>query len=76
MNPFPLEDEKTEGTSKGEDTAITLANPIEAFTTSPTRMTLNGRTLSGPELARAVQQALGKQGREFLDRARETLRGQ
>ena len=55
--------------AKGEDTAITLANPIEAFTTSPTRMTLNGRTLSGPELARAVQQALGKQGREFLERA-------
>lgn len=62
--------------AKGEDTAIMLANPIEAYTTSPTRITLNGRALTGPELARAVQQALGKQGREFLDRARESLRGQ
>lgn len=62
--------------AKGEDMAITLANPIEAYATSPSRMTLNGRTLTGPELARAVQQALGKQGREFLDRTKETLRGQ
>jgi hypothetical protein len=62
--------------AKGEDTAITLANPIEAYSTSPTRMTLNGRTLTGPELARAIQQAMGKQGREFLDRTKETLRGQ
>ncbi len=39
-------------------------------------MTLDGRTLTGPELARAIQMALGKQGREFLGRAKETLQGQ
>jgi len=62
--------------AKGEDTAITLANPLEAYATSPSRMTLDGRTLTGPELARAIQMALGKQGREFLGRAKETLQGQ
>jgi hypothetical protein len=59
-----------------DDTAVTLANPIEAYATSPAEVVLNGRTLSGPELARAVQRAMQKQGREFVDRARETLRGQ
>jgi len=39
-------------------------------------MTLNGHNLTGSELARAVQRAMGKQGHEFLDRAKETLRGQ
>lgn len=62
--------------AKGEDTAVTLANPIEAYATSPSRMTLNGHNLTGSELARAVQRAMGKQGHEFLDRAKETLRGQ
>lgn len=62
--------------AKGEDTAITLATPIAAYSTSPSRMTLNGRNLTGPELAHAIQQALGRQGQAFLDRAKETLRGQ
>ncbi len=62
--------------AKGEDTAVTLANPIEAYATSPSRMTFNGHNLTGSELARAVQRAMGKQGHEFLDRAKETLRGQ
>ncbi len=62
--------------AKGEDTAITLANPLEAYAISPSRMTLDGRTLTGSELAQAVQIALGKQGREFLGRAKETLQGQ
>ncbi len=59
-----------------EDTAITLANPIAAYATSPSKMVLNGRTLTGPSLARTVGRAMQKQGREFVDRARETLRGQ
>lgn len=59
-----------------DDTALILATPIEAYSTSPAQLTINGRTLTGPELARAVQRAMQKQGREFLDRVRETLNGQ
>ncbi len=59
-----------------DDTALTLANPIEAYATSPSKMTLDGRTLTGPDLARAVKRAMQKQGREFVDRARDALRGQ
>ena len=59
-----------------DDTALTLASPIEAYSTSPSRMTIDGRTLTRPELARAVQRAMQKQGREFVDRARERLRGE
>ncbi len=59
-----------------EDTALTLANPIEAYSTSPSKMVLNGRTLTGAELAQVVKRAMQKQGRAFVDRARETLRGQ
>lgn len=59
-----------------EDTAVTLANPIEAYAASPSKMILNGRTLTGADLAQLVKRAMQKQGRAFLDRARETLRGQ
>jgi len=60
----------------GDDTALTLANPIEAYATSPSKMILNGRTLTGPELAQTVMRAMKMQGRDFLGRARETLRVQ
>ena len=56
-----------------DDTALTLANPIEAYSTSPSKMILDGRTLAGPELARAVMRAMEKQGREFVDRAKAAL---
>lgn len=59
-----------------DDTAITLATPIEAYSTSPSRMTLDGRRLTGADLARAVKRAMQKQGREFMERARATLRPQ
>lgn len=58
-----------------DDTALTLANPIEAYATSPSKMILDGRTLAGPELARAVKRALERQGRAFVERAREALQG-
>jgi hypothetical protein len=56
-----------------DDTALMLANPLEAYATSPSKMILNGRTLTGPELAQTVMRAMKKQGRDFLGRARETL---
>jgi len=59
-----------------DDTALILANPIEAYATSPAKLTINGRTLTNPELAQVVQRAMQKQGREFLDRVRATLNGQ
>ena len=49
-----------------EDTALTLADPLSAFSTSPNRMILNGKTLSRSELAQAIKQAMLKQGRELL----------
>jgi hypothetical protein len=59
-----------------DDTAEMLANPLAAYATSPSKMILNGRTLTGSSLARTVGRAMQKQGREFIDRARETLKGQ
>ena len=58
-----------------DDTALTLANPIEAYSTSPSRMVLRGRTIAGPELAQLVKRAMQKQGREFVERAGKVLRG-
>lgn len=59
-----------------EDTADMLANPIAAYATSPSKMILNGRAIDGSRLARTVGRAMQKQGREFIERARETLGGQ
>lgn len=61
---------------KGDDTALTLANPLEAYATAPSRLSVNGRDISGPELARLMEQALQKQGREFIARVNESVRGQ
>lgn len=61
---------------KGDDTALTLATPLEAYATAPSHLIVNGRDVSGPELARLMEQALQKQGRDFIDRVRDTVRGQ
>lgn len=53
-----------------EDTALTLSDPLSAYSTSPSKMTLNGQTLSKSELARAVKDAMLKQGRELVDKAK------
>jgi hypothetical protein len=57
-----------------EDTAIILANPLAAYSTSPSRMTLNGKTLSRAALARAVKDAMLGQGKDFIERVREKVR--
>jgi hypothetical protein len=59
-----------------DDTALTLANPIEAYSTSPSQLILNGRTITNPELAQLVKRAMQKQGREFIERTGKALRGQ
>lgn len=53
-----------------DDTAATLADPLSAYSTSPERMTLNGQSIHNPRLAKAIGQAMLKQGREVLERAR------
>ncbi len=60
---------------KGEDTALTLANPLEAYATSPSRLSVNGRDFSGPELARLMEQALQQQGRDFIARVQDRVSG-
>ncbi len=54
-----------------DDTALALSDPLSAFSTSPSQMTLNGRTLSRPELAEAVKTAMLKQGGELVDRLKK-----
>ncbi len=56
-----------------EDTALGLSDPLSSFATSPSKMVLNGQTLSKAELARTVKDAMLKQGREFVDGARKIL---
>jgi hypothetical protein len=41
-----------------DDTAMTLADPLTAYSTSPSRMTVNGKALSRDRLARAKLDAL------------------
>ena len=58
-----------------ESDMFTAADPLAAYSTSPTRFVLDGRSIGNPELARVIGQAMRKQGREFVDRARATLEG-
>ena len=58
-----------------EDDMMNAADPLTAYSTSPTRFVLDGRNIVNPELARIIGQAMLRQGREWLDRARETLGG-
>ncbi|NEX20522.1 hypothetical protein G3480_09400 [Thiorhodococcus mannitoliphagus] len=58
-----------------DDTALTLANPMAAYSTSPYRMSLNGEVIGNPRLAQAIKQAMMKQGRELLERAQQGLEG-
>lgn len=56
-----------------DDTALALADPLSPFSTSPSKMLLNGSTLSRPALAEAVRQAMVKQGRSLIDSAKKAL---
>lgn len=56
-----------------EDTALALSDPLSSYSTSPSKMLLNGRALSQEELATAVKDAMLEQGRSLVDRARQAL---
>jgi len=57
-----------------EDTADQLANPLNAYATSPERVIIAGEALSRPALAQALKQALLKQGRQFVEDAGDMAR--
>lgn len=54
-----------------EDNALTVSDPLSAYSTSPYEMTLDGRTLAGSALARTIKEAMAKQGRELVDRVKK-----
>ena len=58
----------------GGEAEVLPAVPLSAYSTSPYEMTLNGRSFTGPELARTVKDAMLKQGREFVDGIEKALR--
>jgi hypothetical protein len=47
------------------------ADPMAAYSTSPHRMTLNGREIANPLLAETIKAAMLKQGRALVERAQE-----
>lgn len=54
-----------------EDTALTLSDPLSAYSTSPETMTIDGELLSRSALAEAVKQAMIAQGKAIIDRAQQ-----
>lgn len=52
-----------------DDTAQQLADPLTAYATSPSEVIINGQTLSGPALGRAVGEAMKRQGQQLLESA-------
>ncbi len=57
-----------------DDTAQQLAEPLSAYATSPSKVVINGETLSGTALANVIGQAMQRQGREMIDAASNDLR--
>lgn len=56
-----------------DDTAQQLADPLTAYATSPSKVIINGQTLSGSALARAVAEAMQYQGQQLLDSAGQLI---
>lgn len=56
-----------------EDTALALSDPMSSYSTSPSGMQLDGRSLSRQELAEAVKRAMLNQGRSLVDGVRDAV---
>lgn len=56
-----------------DDTALTLSDPLSSFSTSPSKMVLNGQTLSRAELAQTVKDAMLRQGGDFVDQVKKVF---
>lgn len=57
-----------------DDTALTLSDPLSAYSTSPETMTIDGEMLTRPALAEAVKQAMITQGKAIIDRAQQGIK--
>jgi hypothetical protein len=56
-----------------EDTADQIADPLAAYATSPFQVVIDGQKLSKSGLAEAIKQAMLKQGRGLVDRAKQGI---
>lgn len=56
-----------------DDTALTLSDPLSAYSTSPETMMIDGESLSRSALAAAVKQAVVAQGKAIVDRAQQGI---
>lgn len=50
-----------------EHNAMALSDPLSSYSASPSKMLLNGKTLSKAALAETIKQAMLKQGRSLID---------
>jgi hypothetical protein len=57
----------------GDDTALNLSDPLSAYATSPFEVNIDGQKLNKPGLAEAIKQAMLKQGRDFVDAAKQGI---
>jgi hypothetical protein len=56
-----------------DDTALTLSDPLSAYSTSPETLMIDGESLSRSALAAAVKQAVIAQGKATLDRVQQGI---
>jgi hypothetical protein len=56
-----------------EHTAMTLSDPLSAYSASPSKMALNGTTLSKSALAETIKQAMLRQGRSLVDSVKNAV---
>lgn len=56
-----------------DDTALTLSDPLSAYSTSPETMTIDGKPLARSVLARAVKDAVIHEGKAIIDRVQQGL---
>jgi hypothetical protein len=56
-----------------DDTALTLADPLSAYSTSPESMSIDGEPLSRSALGTAVKNAMVMQGKAAVDRAQKGI---
>lgn len=56
-----------------DDTADMLADPLSAYATSPSEVSIDGHKLTRTALAEAIKQAMLKQGTELIYRAKQGI---
>lgn len=56
-----------------EHTAMALGDPLSSYSASPSKMVLNGQTLSKSALAETIKQAMLKQGRSLVNSVKNAV---